>query len=330
MLTLFFLTPYFFFLPKAALAAIVISAVIGLFDYQEAIFLARLTKKVDFIQWMAAFLGTLFLGVEIGIVLAVAISLVFVIYESAVPRTSVLGRLPGAVPVYRDAKQYPEARSVPGVLIFRVHAPIYFANVEYVKDKLRKYEDYHVGRSFSWLHHRCDSDEEDAEPADGSPAQQTLIAGQAAMRAEQALADLNLDGSTFVAQDDTGRTRNAGVVRTWIDQEGHPDRVRFLVLDLTPVTSIDSSAIHALKDIMGEYKERGIQMVFSNPNSDVLLTMRTTRLIDEHNADRVFVHTADAVRSCVLAMKEEDIRAATQVIEEKARTASSSEQSVEP
>ena len=337
LLTLSFLTPYFFFLPKAALAAIVVSAVIGLFDYQEAIFLARLTKKVDFIQWMAAFLGTLFLGVEIGIVVAVAISLVFVIYESAAPPTSVLGRLPGAVPVYRDAKQYPEARSVPGVLIFRVHAPIYFANVEYVKDKLRKYEDYHVGRSFSWLHHHCDSDEEDAEAADKSPRQQTLIAGQAAMRAEQALADLSLDGGTHAIQEDMGHTRdsnsirNVGVVRTWIDQEGHPDRVRFLVLDLTPVTSIDSSAIHALKDIMGEYNERGIQMVFSNPNSDVLSTMRTTGLIAEKNADWVFVHTADAVRSCVLAMKEEDIRAATQFRgSENARADSSLEQSVEP
>eukprot|EP01043_Picozoa_sp_COSAG02_P029016 COSAG02_NODE_1789_length_10924_cov_4.791224_2_plen_610_part_00 len=340
LLTLSFLTPYFFFLPKAALAAIVTSAVIGLFDYQEAVFLARLTKKVDFIQWMVAFLGTLFLGVEIGIVVAVAISLVFVIYETAAPPTSVLGRLPGAVPVYRDAKQYPEARSVPGVLIFRVHAPIYFANVEYVKDKLRKYEDYHVGRSFSWLHHHRDSEGEDAKSADRSPTQQMLIAGQAAVRADQALAEMSLDGRPFIGQEDTGHTRNSknnnnnrnvGVVRTWIDQEGHPDRVRFLVLDLTPVTSIDSSAVHALNDIMAEYNERGIQMVFSNPNSDVLSTMRTTRLIDEHDADsRVFVHTADAVRSCVLAMKEEDIRAAAQIREEQAKAASSLELPAEP
>ena len=52
---------------------------------------------------------------------------------------------------HRNAKQYPEAESVPGVLIFRVDAPIYFANVEFVKDKLRKYELYHIGESFSWL-----------------------------------------------------------------------------------------------------------------------------------------------------------------------------------
>ena len=225
-------------------------------------------------------------------------------------------------------------------MIFRVHAPIYFANVEYVKDKLRKYEDYHVGRSFSWLHHHCDSEEErDTESADRSPTQQMLIAGQAAVQADQALAEMSLGSHTFIAQKDTGHTRNSnnsnnrnvGVVRTWIDQEGHPDRVRFLVLDLTPVTSIDSSAVHALNDIMAEYKERGIQMVFSNPNSDVLSMMRTTRLIDEHNEDcRVFVHTADAVRSCVLAMKEEDIRAANQIREEKAKAASTPEQPAEP
>lgn len=301
---------------------------------QEAIFLYRV-KKVDFVLWMAAFLGTLFLGVEIGIVMSVGISLVFVVYESAAPRTSVLGRLPGPIPVYRDAKQYPEACSVPGVLIFRVEAPIYFANVEFVKEKLRKYEDYHVGKSFSWLHdHHSDSEEDEAiqDGAVGSPSRRALIAGQAAMKADQALADmmgspgrLSLDGGS-VLFDDTD-AENVGVVRTWIDQEGHPDRVRFLVLDLSPVTSVDSSAIHAFKDIMSEYKERGIQMVFSNPNSDVLSTMRTSGLIHGGNAEWVFVRTADAVRACVLAMKEEDIRAAEVVIQ---RTASSEDVSLRP
>jgi MFS superfamily sulfate permease-like transporter len=260
---------------------------------------------------MAAFLGTLFLGVEIGIVMSVTISLVFVVYESAAPRTSVLGRLPGPIPVYRDAKQYPEARSVPGVLIFLVNAPIYFANVESVKEKLRKYEDYHVGKSFSWLHHHhSDSEEEEATcggPTD-SPTSQALMAGEAAMRADHALADMSLDGSMFAH--DT--SENIGVVRTWIDQEGHPDRVRFLVLDLSPVTSIDSSAVHAFKDIMTEYAERGIQMVFSNPNSDVLSTMRTSALIHD-DTKWVFVRTEDAVRACVLAMKDEDIQAAERV-----------------
>jgi len=272
------------------------------------------------VLWLAAFLGTLFMGVEIGIVMSVAISLVFVVYESAAPRTSVLGRLPGPIPFYRDAKQYPEACSVPGVLIFRVDAPIYFANVEFVKEKLRKYEDYHIGKSFSWLHHHhSDSEEEDAihGGAVGSPTRRALIAGEAAMRADQALANLTLDGS--VVEHGAAQSENIGVVRTWIGQEGHPDRLRFLVLDLSSVTSVDSSAIHAFKDIMHEYKERGIQMVFSNPNSDVLSTMRTSELIHGENAEWIFVRTADAVRACVLAMKEEDIRAAAKVIE---RTAS--------
>merc|ERR1711907_261350 len=142
----------------------------------------------------------------------------------------------------------------------------------------------------------------------GSPRQQMIIAGQAAIRADEALADLSLDGSKHDAQQGVPRhgagsssnsdnsSSNIGVVRTWIDQEGHPDRVRFLVLDLTPVTSVDSSAIHAFKDIMAEYKERGIQMAFSNPNSDVLSTMHSSGLIDDSNAQWVFVRTADAVR----------------------------------
>jgi sulfate transporter 4 len=69
----------------------------------------------------------------------VAISLAFVIYESARPHMAELGQLPGTS-VYRNVEQYSEAKTVDGMIILRIDAPIYFANVDYVKDKLRHYE----------------------------------------------------------------------------------------------------------------------------------------------------------------------------------------------
>ncbi|KAJ7560535.1 hypothetical protein O6H91_04G134000 [Diphasiastrum complanatum] len=81
---LLFLTPLFSDIPQCALAAIVVSAVIGLVDYAEAFFLWRVNKK-DFLLWLAASLNTLYFGIEIGVLIAVALSLVFVIHESANP-----------------------------------------------------------------------------------------------------------------------------------------------------------------------------------------------------------------------------------------------------
>ena len=101
------LTAVFELLPLNVLAAIVISGVIGLLDYPEALYLWKV-HKFDFGVWMTAFAGTLFLGVEIGLAIAVGVSLLIVIYESAYPHTSVLGRLPGTN-AYRNVKQYPDA-----------------------------------------------------------------------------------------------------------------------------------------------------------------------------------------------------------------------------
>ncbi|KAG8480438.1 hypothetical protein CXB51_025062 [Gossypium anomalum] len=135
---LLFLTPLFEYIPQCALAAIVISAVITLVDYEEAIFLWRVDKK-DFFLWTITTTTTLFLGIEIGVLVGVGVSLAFVIHESANPHIAVLGRLPGTT-VYRNIQQYPEAYTYNGIVIVRIDAPIYFANISYIKDRLREYE----------------------------------------------------------------------------------------------------------------------------------------------------------------------------------------------
>nr|CAD1828743.1 unnamed protein product [Ananas comosus var. bracteatus] len=135
---LYFLTPLFRDIPQCALAAIVISVGISLVDYEEAAFLWRVDKK-DFLLWTITCIITLFLGIEIGVLVGVSASLAFVIHESANPHIAVLGRLPGTT-VYRNIEQYPEAYIYYGIVVVRIDAPIYFANISYIKDRLREYE----------------------------------------------------------------------------------------------------------------------------------------------------------------------------------------------
>ncbi|PKU67246.1 Sulfate transporter 4.1, chloroplastic [Dendrobium catenatum] len=135
---LYFLTPLFQDIPQCALAAIVISVGISLVDYEEALFLWRVEKK-DFLLWTITCVMTLFLGIEIGVLVGVSSSLAFVIHESANPHIAVLGRLPGTT-VYRTIEQYPEAYVYIGIVVVRIDAPLYFANISYIKDRLRQYE----------------------------------------------------------------------------------------------------------------------------------------------------------------------------------------------
>ena len=106
-------------------------------DYPEVIYLWRV-HKFDFCVWMAAFTGTLFAGAEIGLGIAVCISLLLVLFESAYPPTAILGRLPGTHQ-YRNVKQYPDAERYDGIVMVRVDAPIYFANAQHVREKIQKY-----------------------------------------------------------------------------------------------------------------------------------------------------------------------------------------------
>lgn len=93
MLVLLFITPVFERVPYNAMGAIVLSSVIGLLELSEARFLFK-ANFLDFLVWMAAFLGTVFLGVEIGLGIAIGLAVVLVVYQSAFPHTAVLGVLP--------------------------------------------------------------------------------------------------------------------------------------------------------------------------------------------------------------------------------------------
>lgn len=135
MLTLLLLTPIFQFLPKNLLGAIIITAVMKLFDIAEMKFTWR-TNKVDFAVLIMSFLCTLFIGVEIGVGIAIAISLIMVIFLSSRPRVALLGRLPGTQ-LYRNARNpyWKDAgiQRTKGVIILRPDYNIYFANAEYLE-----------------------------------------------------------------------------------------------------------------------------------------------------------------------------------------------------
>ena len=131
-LSLLLLTPLFYYLPRAVLGAIVIVAVAGLIDLKEIARLWRI-KKVDAGLALLTLAATLLLGIQQGIALGIGASLALFIFRTTRPHTAVLGRLPGT-DVYRNLKRFPEAREIPGVLILRVDAAFYFANVEYLKD----------------------------------------------------------------------------------------------------------------------------------------------------------------------------------------------------
>ncbi|KAG6524164.1 sulfate transporter 1.2-like [Zingiber officinale] len=223
MLTLLILTPLFKYTPNAILSAIIISAVIGLIDY-EAAFLIWKVDKFDFIACVGAFFGVVFISVEIGLLVAISISLAKILLQVTRPRTALLGNIPGTS-IYRNIEQYPEATRVPGALIVRVDSAIYFTNSNYAKERILR-----------WLR-----DEEEQLKENCLP------------------------------------------------------KIDLLIADMSPVTDIDTSGIHALEELYRSLKKRKVQLVLANPGPAVIEKLQLAKFIELIGQDKIFLTVGEAV-----------------------------------
>jgi len=208
------------------------NSVIALVAFGEAAKLWRI-RKLDFMLWAVAFLGTLFLGVLLGISLAVALSLCIVIYESVRPQITILWRIPGTT-IYRSVKQETKGSFVPNVFIARIGSSMYFANTSFIKDMLLTY-----------------------------------------------IADL-----------------------------AEANRTEYVVLEMTPVVSIDTAAIHALQDIVHHFRSQGIEVAFAMVGNRVEKTMRRARLTDFVGEQWFFPTVNGAVHHCLQHQQVKRTRAA--------------------
>ncbi len=123
-------------LPQPALAAVVITASLSLADIPATVRLWR-QRKAEFLLSIAAFLGVALLGVLAGIAIAVALSILNVFRRAWWPYETRLGRVEG-LEGYHDIHSYPDARYLPGLVIYRFDAPLIFANAKTFRDEIRK------------------------------------------------------------------------------------------------------------------------------------------------------------------------------------------------
>jgi high affinity sulfate transporter 1 len=123
------------FLPSTALAAIVIAAAIKLFDAQQVSWLYSV-RRSEFALCIAATVGVVLLGVLNGLAIAIGLSLANFIRRVWRPYDAVLGRIDQRKG-YHDLGRHPDARQVPGLVLFRFDAPLFFANSDHFERRVR-------------------------------------------------------------------------------------------------------------------------------------------------------------------------------------------------
>ncbi|CAA0842076.1 Sulfate transporter 2.1, partial [Striga hermonthica] len=187
LICLLFFTKLFYYTPLAILASIILSALPGLIDLNEAYKIWKV-DKLDFLVCLGAFFGVLFGSVEIGLLVAVAISFAKVIMSSIKPSIEIVGRIPGT-DLFCNTLQYPVAIKIHGFLIARINSgTLCFANASFIRERILR----------------------------------------------SVKEECNLKEST-------------------------KGRLYVLVLDMTNVTNIDSSGIHALEELHQNITAQGIE-----------------------------------------------------------------------
>lgn len=134
LLSLLFLTEPLAYVPNTALAAVIVVAAVGLFDVTTLRELYAMSR-VELGFSVGTTLGVLVLGVLPGVLLAVVLSLLLLLMLTSRPTDAVLGRVPG-LRGYHDRKDYPQAETIPGLLLYRFNADLVFFNVDFFKMRL--------------------------------------------------------------------------------------------------------------------------------------------------------------------------------------------------
>jgi high affinity sulfate transporter 1 len=135
LLVLFFLTDPLGYVPITALAAVIIVSSVGLFDFATLRDLYRSSRR-ELLLSLTTTLGVLLLGVLKGVLLAVILSLLWLLAIGSRPHDAVLGRVPG-IKGFHDITDYPGAITVPGLVLYRFDANLVFFNIDYFRDRVR-------------------------------------------------------------------------------------------------------------------------------------------------------------------------------------------------
>ncbi|KAM6582211.1 hypothetical protein CsatB_009213 [Cannabis sativa] len=137
LVTMLFLMQLFIHTPDVTLAAIIITAVVGLIDVKAMVNLWRL-DKLDFLACSCSFFGVLFVSVQTGLLVAIGASVFKVILHLARPNTIVLGNIPGTQ-IYNSLYRYTDTKRVPSFLILGIESPIYFLNSTYLQERILRW-----------------------------------------------------------------------------------------------------------------------------------------------------------------------------------------------
>ncbi|KAF5912242.1 hypothetical protein HPG69_013409, partial [Diceros bicornis minor] len=276
-------------LPQAVLSAIVIVNLKGMFmQFSDLPFFWR-TSKIELTIWLTTFVSSLFLGLDYGLITAVIIALLTVIYRTQSPSYKVLGQLPDT-DVYIDIDAYEEVKEIPGIKIFQINAPIYYANSDLYSNALKRKTG--VNPAVIMGARRKAMKKYAKEVGNANMANATVVKVDAEVDGE--------DGTKPEEEDDEIKFPPIVTKSTFPEelQRFMPpgDNVHTVILDFTQVNFIDSVGVKTLAGIVKEYGDVGIYVYLAGCSAQVVNDLNQNRFFENPALKELLFHSIhDAV-----------------------------------
>ncbi|XP_005895308.1 prestin isoform X3 [Bos mutus] len=239
--------------------------------------------------WLTTFVSSLFLGLDYGLITAVIIALLTVIYRTQSPSYKVLGQLPDT-DVYIDVDAYEEVKEIPGIKIFQINAPIYYANSDLYSNALKRKTG--VNPAFIMGARRKAMRKYAKEVGNANMANATVVKVDAEVDGE--------DG-TKPEEDENEIKYPPIVIKSTLPEELQRfmppgDNIHTIILDFTQVNFIDSVGVKTLAGIVKEYGDVGIYVYLAGCSAQVVNDLTRNRFFENPALLELLFHSIhDAV-----------------------------------
>jgi MFS superfamily sulfate permease-like transporter len=275
LIVLLWLAPLLEALPKCVLASIILVALKGMFCHFRDMVEAWKLSKLDAAIWVVVFLSTVLFDVDLGLLIGIGFSLLIVLVRAHRPSVRMLGQL-GDTDIYEDVLKYKAALEAPGVKIFQFGGPLYFANREYFKEEM-----YRLVVNPKKLFAMKKKQAKDWKSA-------IIKIGDKAPKDEQGTGNLPNELTNGSRRDVTG-----------------DGKIHHVVLDCTCWSFIDGSALSTLSQLVQEYKEVDINILFAGCRDNVMDVIERSQLFPTVKSN-IFPTLHDAVLHCGIDNNQQD------------------------
>uniref|UniRef100_A0A3B4GRH4 Solute carrier family 26 member 5 n=1 Tax=Pundamilia nyererei TaxID=303518 RepID=A0A3B4GRH4_9CICH len=283
-------------LPQTALAAIIMVNLIGMFKQFRDIPSLWRTSKIELAIWVIAFIASVLLGLDYGLLVAVTFAILTVIYRTQSPKTSILGHVANTG-LYCDVDEYEEAAEYEGIKIFHSNSSIYFANSDLYVNSLKE----KTGLNPEHLQAARKAQKKRKEKTNSnrsSPLKICAKVGHCLSFDETVTHDVL--SQSHVAEDQ--KNGQFG------DRHGDSEEAVFLepfstvhsiILDWTSATFIDSVGAKAIRQVIKEYAAVDVRVVIAGCNRNLLAELDTLKFFTKDlTTDFLFPTVHDAVLHC--------------------------------